>query len=49
MCAALRDAMNQAMSTSTHRGGYCLLYPDAPQAQEAVGSQAAQLFSQVSL
>ena len=30
-CAALRDAMDTAMQSSTHRGGYYLIYPDSPQ------------------
>eukprot|EP00656_Telonema_subtile_P007499 TRINITY_DN13519_c0_g1_i1.p1 TRINITY_DN13519_c0_g1~~TRINITY_DN13519_c0_g1_i1.p1 ORF type:complete len:227 (+),score=56.94 TRINITY_DN13519_c0_g1_i1:50-730(+) len=47
VCAQLRTAMDEAMIGSSHRGGYCLLYPDTPQAREAMGEQSCELFSRV--
>ena len=42
-CATLRKAVDCAMAGTTHRGGYSLLFPESPQAKEAVGEEAAAL------
>ena len=49
VCEQLKEAMDLAMAGAMHRGGYCIVYPDSPEAKQAIGPTAQELFSQVSL
>ena len=48
VCEQLKAAMDLAMTGAMHRGGYCIVYPDSPEAKQAIGPSSQELFSQVS-
>jgi len=44
-CASLRDAMDTAMESGPHRGGYYLMYTENPETRAAIGEEACEMLA----